>query len=135
MEMKSNPKKLLVTGMAFLPEWISQHIKSAEIVCTPDVSEEDISQKVKGFDGLLFMQTVSHYRITRKIIESADKLKFVQTGGVGYDPIDVDAATDHGVIVMNVPHATTVSVAEHAIALILACAKNIIKMHNTVLEG
>jgi D-3-phosphoglycerate dehydrogenase len=133
--MKSIPKKLLVTGMPFLPEWISQHIKSAEIVCTSDVSEEDLSRKVKGFDGLLFMQTDSHYKITRKIIESADKLKFIQTGGVGYDPIDVDAATDHGIIVMNVATATTVSVAEHAIALMLACAKNIVKMHNTVLKG
>jgi D-3-phosphoglycerate dehydrogenase len=135
-KMKSNPKKLLVTGMEFLPDWISQHIKSAETVCTPDVSEEGLSQKVKGFDGILILLAMGHYKvITRKIIESADKLKFIQTGGVGYDDIDVDAATDHGVVVMNVPGTTTVSVAEHAIALILACAKNIVKMHNTVLEG
>ncbi len=133
--MKVNPKKLLVTGMEFLPEWISQHIKSAQIVCTLDVSEESLSRKVKDFDGILFMQTISHYKITRKIIKSGDKLKFIQSAGVGYEQIDVDAATDHGVVVMNVPSATTVSVAEHAIALIMACAKNIVKMHKTVLEG
>jgi D-3-phosphoglycerate dehydrogenase len=133
--MNANLRKLLVTGMEFLPEWISQHIKSAEIVCTSDVSEEGLSRKVKGFDGILFMQTVSHYKITKKIIESGDKLRFVQSAGVGYEQIDVDAATDHGVVVMNVPTATTVSVAEHAIALIMACAKNIVKMHKTVLEG
>jgi len=134
-KMKSVQKKLLVTGIAFLPEWISEHIKSAEIVCTSDVSEESLSRKVKGFDGILFMQVESHYKITRKIIESGDKLKFIQSGGVGYEQIDVDAATDHGIVVMNVPSATTVSVAEHAIALMLACAKNLIRMHNTVLEG
>ncbi|WXG46777.1 MAG: hydroxyacid dehydrogenase [Candidatus Atabeyarchaeum deiterrae] len=133
--MKANPKTLLVTGMGFLPDWISQHIKSAEIVCTFDVTEESLGKKVKGFDGVLFMQTVSHYKITRKIIESGDKLRFIQSGGVGYEQIDVDAATDHGVVVMNVPTATTVSVAEHAIALILACAKNIVKMHKTILAG
>jgi D-3-phosphoglycerate dehydrogenase len=133
--MKANPKKLLVTGMDFLPEWISQHIKSAEIVCTSDVSEESLSRQVKDFDGILFMQTVSHYKITKKIIESGDKLKFIQSAGVGYEQIDFDAATDHGVVVMNVPNATTVSVAEHAVALIMACAKNIVKMHKTILEG
>jgi D-3-phosphoglycerate dehydrogenase len=133
--MKANPKKLLVTGMDFLPEWISQHIKSAEIVCTSDVSEESLSRQVRDFDAILFMQTVSHYKINKKIIASGDKLKFIQSAGVGYEQIDVDAATDHGVVVMNVPTATTVSVAEHAIALIMACAKNIVKMHKTILEG
>jgi hypothetical protein len=62
---------------------------------------------VKGFDGILFMQTPSHYKITRKIIESGDKLRFIQAAGVGYDQVDVDAATDHGVLVMNVADATT----------------------------
>jgi D-3-phosphoglycerate dehydrogenase len=133
--MKADLNKLLVTGMDFLPEWISQHIKSAEIVCTSDVSEESLSRKVKGFDGILFMQTVSHYKITKKTIESGDKLRFIQSAGVGYEQIDVDAATDHGVVVMNLPTATTVSVAEHAIALIMACAKNIVKMHKAILEG
>ena len=135
MKMSPNQKKLLVTGMPFLPELVSRHIKSAEIVCTPDVSEESLRKKVKGFDGLLFMQFMSHYKITRKIIESGDKLKFVQTGGVGYEQIDVDAATDRGVVVMNVPAATTESVAEHTVALILACAKNIVRMHKTILAG
>jgi D-3-phosphoglycerate dehydrogenase len=133
--MNANSKKLLVTGIGSLPDWISQHIKSAEIVCTPDVSEKNLSQLVKGADGILFMQVISHYKISRKIIESGDKLRFIQSGGVGYENIDVDAATDHGVVVMNVPSATTASVAEHAIALILACAKNIIKMHKTVVNG
>jgi D-3-phosphoglycerate dehydrogenase len=133
--MKPGQKKLLVTGMAFLPEWISKHIKSAEIVCTSDVSEESLSRKVKGFDGILFMQVETHYKITRRIIEASDKLKFIQSGGVGFEQIDVDAATDRGIIVMNVPSATTVSVAEHAIALMLACGKNLIRMHNTILEG
>jgi D-3-phosphoglycerate dehydrogenase len=135
VKVNSKSKRLLVTGITFLPELISQHIKSAEIVCTPDVSEESLCAKVKGFDGLLFMQLVSHYQITRKIIESGDKLKFIQTGGVGYEQVDVDAATDRGVVVMNVPGATTESVAEHTVALILACAKNIVRMHKTILAG
>jgi D-3-phosphoglycerate dehydrogenase len=135
VKVKAVSKRLLVTGIGFLPDLVSQHIKSAEIVCTSDVSEESLCKKVKGFDGLLFMQYLSHYEITRKIVESGDKLKFIQSGGVGYEQIDVDAATDHGVVVMNVPGATTESVAEHTVALILACAHNIVRMHKAILAG
>jgi D-3-phosphoglycerate dehydrogenase len=135
MNTAASPKRLLVTGTDFLPDEISQQIKSAEITCTSDTSEESLSEKVKDFDGLLFMQTARHYKITRKIIESGDRLRFIQAAGVGYDQVDVDAATDHGVLVMNVPGATTVSVAEHAVALIMACAKNIVKSDKTVRGG
>lgn len=126
---------LLVTGMDFLPEWISHQIKSTGFTCTSDVSEEALSQRVKGFEGILFLQTTSHYKITRKIIESGEKLRFIQTAGVGYEQIDLEAATDNGVAVMNLPSATTTSVAEHAVSLILACAKNIVKSDRIIRSG
>jgi D-3-phosphoglycerate dehydrogenase len=127
-------KKLLVTGMDFLLDQVKQHIKSAETVCTSNVSEENLSQLVKDFDGILFMQALT-YTITRKIIESGKKLKFIQSAGVGYERIDLQAATDNGVVVMNMPVGTTVSVAEHAIALILACSKNLVKAHENMVKG
>ena len=127
-------KKLLVTGLDYLPEWCREYIKSAEITCVPDVSEENLSQQVKDCDGILYMQTMS-YPITRKIIESGKKLKFIQSAGVGYELIDITAATDNKVVVMNIPAATTVSVAEHTAALILACAKNLIQIHQSTVTG
>nr|MDO8081042.1 hydroxyacid dehydrogenase [Candidatus Freyarchaeota archaeon] len=127
-------KKLLVTGMDFLLDWVKQHIKSAEIICTSNVSEENLSQLVKDFDGILYMQALN-YPITRKIIESGKKLKFIQSAGVGYERIDLQAATDNGVVVMNMPVGTTVSVAEHTIALILACSKNLVKAHENMVKG
>jgi D-3-phosphoglycerate dehydrogenase len=123
-------KKLLVTGLDYLPEWCREYIKSAEIICAPEVLEENLSEKVKDCDGILYMQTMS-YPITRKIIESGKKLKFVQSAGVGYELIDLTAANDNKVVVMNIPSATTVSVAEHTIALILACTKNLIQIHQS----
>ncbi len=127
-------KKLLVTGLDYLPEWCREYIKSAEITCVPDVSEENLSQQVKDCDGILYMQTMS-YPITRKIIESGKKLKFIQSAGVGYELIDITAATDNKVVVMNIPAATTVSVAEHTAALILACVKNLIQIHQSTVTG
>jgi D-3-phosphoglycerate dehydrogenase len=127
-------KKLLVTGLDYLPEWCREYIKSAEIICAPEISEENLSDKVKDCDGILYMQTMS-YPITRKIIESGNKLKFIQSAGVGYELIDLTAATDNKVVVMNIPAATTVSVAEHTVALILACAKNLIQIHQSTVKG
>lgn len=127
-------KKLLVTGLDYLPEWCRDYIKSAEIICTANVSEENLSETVKDFDGILFMQTMS-YPISRRIIESAKNLKFIQSAGVGFDQIDLKAATDNNVIVMNIPAATTISVAEHTVALILACSKNLIQIHQSTIKG
>jgi D-3-phosphoglycerate dehydrogenase len=127
-------KKLLVTGLDYLPEWCKEYIQSADITCIPDISEENLSKNVAEFDGILYMQTMS-YPITRKIIESGKKLKFIQSAGVGYELIDLTAATDNDVVVMNIPAATTVSVAEHTVALILACAKNLIQIHQSTITG
>jgi D-3-phosphoglycerate dehydrogenase len=127
-------KKLLVTGMDYLPEWCKEYIHSADITCVPDVSEENLSEKVAGFDGMLYMQTMS-YPITRKIIEARKQLRFIQSAGVGYELIDLAAATENNVVVMNIPAATTISVAEHTVALILACAKNLIQIHQSTVTG
>nr|MDO8100154.1 hydroxyacid dehydrogenase [Candidatus Njordarchaeota archaeon] len=132
--MSDRGKKLLVTGLDFLMDLCSQYIKNAEVVCTSDVSEENLCQQVKDADGILYMQ-VFNYPLTRKVIASAERLKFIQSAGVGYELIDLDAATKKGVVVTNIPTATTVSVAEHAAALILACARNLVKSHKSVLGG
>lgn len=127
-------KKLLVTGMDFLPEWCADYIKSAELVCTSDVSEANLSAMVKDCEGLLYMQMMT-YPITRKVIEAGKQLKFIQSAGVGYELINVQAATRRNVVVMNVPAVTTVSVAEHTAALILACTKNLIQVHQNIVAG
>lgn len=127
-------KKLLVTGIDFLVEWCADYIKSAEFICTSDCSEENLCKRVVGCDGILSMQTMT-YPITRKIVESGNKLKFIQSAGVGFEFIDLQAATENGVVVMNMPTGTTISVAEHTVGLILACSKNLIKGYQNIIKG
>jgi phosphoglycerate dehydrogenase-like enzyme len=76
--------KNLVHGLDFLLDWVKQHIKSAEIVCTSNVSEENLSNLVKDFGGVLYMQALN-YSITRKIIESGKKLNFIHSAGISFD--------------------------------------------------
>ncbi len=55
----------------------------------------------------------------------ADRLKVISRSGIGYDGVDLEAATQRGIVVCNAPEAPTVSTAEHAVALLLAAAKRI----------
>ena len=64
-------------------------------------------------------------RITREIIEVAHDLVVVGRAGVGVDNIDLDAATERGVIVVNAPQGNTIAAAEHTIALMLALARHV----------
>lgn len=74
-------------------------------------------------------------RVTRRLIESAPRLKHIARQGVGVDIVDVQAATEHGIFVTNVPDVTSDSVAEFAMTLLLALAKNIVRCDSAVKGG
>ncbi len=63
--------------------------------------------------------------VTRALVEQAPQLKIVARHGVGYDAVDVAACTEHGVLVTITPQANATSVSEHALALMLACARKV----------
>jgi D-3-phosphoglycerate dehydrogenase len=74
---------------------------------------------------------------TRAVIAAAAAkgLKVIARAGVGYDGVDLDAATDHGVVVTFAPGTNQDAVAEHTFTLILALAKNLISQHNLIKQG
>jgi D-3-phosphoglycerate dehydrogenase len=72
---------------------------------------------------------------TRKVFETHPRLKVVARVGVGYDAVDVQAATDHGVVVCTAPGTNQDSVAEHCFTLILALARNLIRQHVPISQG
>lgn len=74
---------------------------------------------------------------TRAVIAAAAAkgLKVIARAGVGYDGVDLEAATDHGVAVTFAPGTNQDSVAEHTFALILALARNVVPQHNAIKAG
>lgn len=93
--------------------------------------EETLAREAVDCHGIL----VRTAKITRKIMEAAPALKVVARHGVGVDAIDVTAATELGIQVTNGPFSNYESVAEHAAALILACAHQLVKMDSAVRAG
>lgn len=94
--------------------------KFADVKIASGVSENTLVEEAKDVDAIIVRVPAI---ITRKIIENAKRLKVIGRFGVGYDNIDVDAATEFGVVVTYTPGANTLSVAEYTLALMFALAK------------
>jgi len=94
-------------------------------------STEILINEVAKADAIL----VRYAKIPREVIERGKKLKVISRHGVGLEAIDVQAATEHGVYVTNTPVANSVSVAEHAIGMIVALSKNFIKVDSALRKG
>jgi len=88
-----------------------------------ELSEDELADCIADFDGMIVR---SRTQVTRKVIEAgAARLKVIGRAGVSVDNIDLEAATDAGVIVCNAPNSNIMSAAEHAMAMILSCARNV----------
>jgi len=75
------------------------------------------------------------FRITEEIIAGLERCSVIGVGSVGTDMVDVDAATRAGIVVTNTPDIFIEEVADHALALLLACARRVTEMHAMVAEG
>jgi len=96
-------------------------------------SEEEIIALAHDADAII---TISLYqKITRKIIEQLHNCKIIANIGIGYEGIDVEAATECGVCVANVADYCLDEVAEHTIALVLACARRLFPLDWLVRKG
>jgi D-3-phosphoglycerate dehydrogenase / 2-oxoglutarate reductase len=82
----------------------------------------DLLAIIGNYDGLAVRSAT---KVTAKLLEAAKRLKVVGRAGIGIDNIDVAAATARGVCVMNTPFGNAITTAEHAIALMLALAREI----------
>jgi D-3-phosphoglycerate dehydrogenase len=95
-------------------------------------AESDLGSIIGDFDAIVVRSATS---VDAGIIERAGRLKVIGRAGVGVDNVDVDAATRRGIVVANAPEATVVSAAEHALALLLAVARNVPQAHAALKQG
>jgi len=104
----------------------------ARVISLPPVEVEDeMIAKTRDADALV----VSSARVTRGVMSALEGLKVVVRTGVGYDVIDVPAATELGVIIVNIPDLWIREVANHALALLLAWNRGVLVMDRQVHAG
>lgn len=95
------------------------------------MTEGDLLEQLPGVSAAL----AGSEPYTRKVFEQSPQLRVVARVGVGYDAVDIQAATDHGVAVCTAPGTNQDSVAEHCFMLILALARNLTRQHWPIREG
>ncbi len=96
--------------------------RGIEVEVATGLSPEELKQRIKGCDGLAIRSAT---KVTAEILDAADCLKVVGRAGIGVDNVDVPLATQKGVVVMNTPAGNSVTTAEHAIAMLMAIAREI----------
>ena len=88
----------------------------------PDISASQLQSTIANYDALLVR---SRTKVTADVIKAGKKLKVIGRAGVGVDNIDVNVATECGIVVLNSPEGNTASAAEHTIALMMSLARHI----------
>ncbi len=98
--------------------------------CPLEATEDEIITAVGDADAAITQATYQPF--SRRVLSGLSNLKFVISVGVGYDKMDVDAATDLGILAANVPDFCLDEVSDHAMALILACTRRIVQLDHMV---
>ncbi len=96
------------------------------------MSKEELIVAIPDYDALIIR---SGTRPDAEIIAAGINLKVIGRAGIGVDNVDIDAATQHGVMVMNTPRANSVATAEQTMTLMLAVSRNTVPAHNSLAAG
>jgi D-3-phosphoglycerate dehydrogenase len=113
-------------------ELLQQRAEFRVTVLPKRLSEDELLPLVADVTAMVVR---SETKVTRKVIEAAAKLRVVGRAGVGVDNVDVEAATQRGVVVMNTPGGNTISTAELSFAMILALARKVPQAHGSMAGG
>ena len=103
----------------------------AEVDVKTGLKPEELIPIISDYEALVVR---SQTQVSAEVIKAGEKLQVIARAGVGVDNIDVDEATQRGIVVVNAPTGNTISAAEHTIALMLALARHI-PQANTVLKS
>jgi len=106
--------------------------EKTEVLFAKSLDEMSLIEETKEVDGVIIR---ANGKVTRKIMESAPKLKVVGRHGVGLENIDLEAAVEKGIWVVNTPDANDISVAEHFFGLAIILSKMLKKADIALREG
>lgn len=113
-------------GIAILQE------AGLETVIKDKLPAEELLDIIPDFDALIVRSAST---VTKEVIAKAANLKVIGRAGVGVDNIDIQAATDRGIIVMNAPEGNTIAATEHTMAMMLSLSRNIPIANETMQKG
>lgn len=123
--------KILVTE-SFSQEGKDLLAQCAVVDVQLGLDEDALCQVIGEYDALVVRSAT---RVSARVIEAGQRLQVIGRAGTGVDNIDVDAATRHGIMVVNAPTGNAIAVAEHTIALMMALARNVPQADRSLRAG
>ncbi len=115
-------------GIAVLAENSSFQVETS----AKGLSEDELIARIGELDALIIRSAT---KVTAKALAAATKLKVIGRAGVGVDNVNVEAATERGIVVMNTPGGNTISTAEQTFSLMLSLARKIPQAHASMVAG
>jgi D-3-phosphoglycerate dehydrogenase len=125
------PKVLISDAMDVIAEKILLE-NNIDVDVKTDFTFDELIEKIPSYDGLIVRSAT---KVTKEIIENAKKLKLIGRAGAGVDNIDLPAAKENNIIVMNTPGGNTNATAEHTLALLLSLSRKIPNANATTHKG
>lgn len=104
----------------------------AEVERLDEADRGRLAEKLAGFDAVVVRSAT---KLTRELLAAGTRLRVVGRAGIGVDNVDVEAATERGILVVNAPTANLLSATEHTMALMLAVARNVPAADRSMKEG
>ncbi|MEB3342559.1 phosphoglycerate dehydrogenase [Okeania sp.] len=104
----------------------------AQVDVKTGLPPEELVKIIPEYDALMIR---SGTKVTKEIIEAADRLQIIGRAGVGVDNVDIPAATRKGIVVVNSPEGNTIAAAEHALAMMLSMSRHIPEANQSVVDG
>jgi D-3-phosphoglycerate dehydrogenase / 2-oxoglutarate reductase len=118
----AEPRPRILIADPVSEEGIAMLRTVAEVDVRTGLPADELISIIGGYQGLVVR---SETKVTRPVIEAAKLLQVVGRAGVGVDNIDLEAATERGVIVVNAPQGNTIAATEHTVALLMSLARHI----------
>ena len=108
--------------------------RGIDVTFDPEIGKDKdrLLQSIAAYDGLAIRSAT---KVTEKLLNAAANLKVVGRAGIGVDNVDIPAASKKGVIVMNTPFGNSITTAEHAIAMMMAVARQIPEANDSTRAG
>ncbi len=104
----------------------------AGVELAADLAPEELIERIAGYDALIVRGATM---VTREVLAAGSRLKVIGRAGEGVGNIDVEAATERGIVVVNVPDGNIIARAEHTIAMLMSLARNIPSAHFSLKAG
>ncbi len=118
-------EKISATGIELLREQFDVDVNTA-------MTDAELKERINDYDALIVRSAT---KVTADILENSTRLRIIGRAGSGVDNIDVKAATKKGIVVANAPESNAMAAAEHAVALMMAQARQIPQAHVSLKSG